>query len=695
MTVEIPSIKDYLLRLVQERKYLDAYTIAINVPDKVFLSREDRKISEDQKISEDRKIPENLRVKYQILGACSYFLGKYIDSWYWYSLLNDQTNIQHVKKNLLSLFEDKYTVRMLCNWMDSASLINEWSRMVPEHANFTLTTDSHADYTVVLNATDQVIQPKKTMVFRMEPHMERAPGLWGNWSTPKSMDYLHFQSHENQPNMGEWWLDLNYKELELLDYITPKTKSISAIVSTKYQDPGHILRLDFLKFVDEMTITDPLNGLPIDVYGNGNRFHLSNYCGALPNRNKLDGLLPYRYTIAVENQAIPNYFTEKVIDGLLSGCLVFYWGCPNILDYFPGAIIPIDFSNKAQALKEILHAIETDLWSRSLSAIDKARKLILTKLSFGSRIHNLIIRDQLEQNFGKEMSYVWDLYQEYGHIRCEKNLEEVFQYLGIKCNQTSIENTIPKIEMSNEDRSSANYFFEINNFKVTLYKFDLPKAKVVNLDSRPDRWKTVKQLMPLGLQYERFSAVDGRTLKMTDELKHLFRDNDFGFRQGVVGCALSHLELWRSVTDQPLLILEDDIEFAPCFEIKLHSILKTAPPFWDVLFIGHHLLKEHITDHRDPYNLPYWEDMLKYSVPNRISWVGTFGYLVSPAGARKLVEFVETHGIQHGVDYLMQLRFPHLAAYGCRPMLVYSEYVQPGMTVDTDIQFNGKAIGEN
>ena len=37
----------------------------------------------------------------------------------------------------------------------------------------------------------------------------------------------------------------------------------------------------------------------------------------LPPLNKNAGILPYRYTIAVENNAEINYFTEKIIDGIV------------------------------------------------------------------------------------------------------------------------------------------------------------------------------------------------------------------------------------------------------------------------------------------------------------------------------------------------------------------------------------------
>jgi len=51
-----------------------------------------------------------------------------------------------------------------------------------------------------------------------------------------------------------------------------------------------------------------------------------------------------QFSIIVENSRYRNYFTEKIIDSFLSKTIPFYWGCPNINDYFDGRGI-IKFDN--------------------------------------------------------------------------------------------------------------------------------------------------------------------------------------------------------------------------------------------------------------------------------------------------------------------------------------------------------------
>jgi hypothetical protein len=40
------------------------------------------------------------------------------------------------------------------------------------------------------------------------------------------------------------------------------------------------------------------------------------------------------YSVAVESSSETNYFTEKLIDCLITKTIPIYWGCPNISDFF-------------------------------------------------------------------------------------------------------------------------------------------------------------------------------------------------------------------------------------------------------------------------------------------------------------------------------------------------------------------------
>jgi hypothetical protein len=55
--------------------------------------------------------------------------------------------------------------------------------------------------------------------------------------------------------------------------------------------------------------------------------------GLIPNDDKIN-LFNSMFSIAVESSYEKNYFTEKLIDCLLTKTVPIYWGCPNISDFF-------------------------------------------------------------------------------------------------------------------------------------------------------------------------------------------------------------------------------------------------------------------------------------------------------------------------------------------------------------------------
>ena len=103
-------------------------------------------------------------------------------------------------------------------------------------------------------------------------------------------------------------------------------------------DPGHVRRIDFLRFLDDQDVE-------LDIYGspeNGFRHWRS----PTPPRDKGVALLPYRYYFDAENNSAPNFYTEKIVDCLLAETLCFYWGCPNLDSFFdPRAFIRLELED--------------------------------------------------------------------------------------------------------------------------------------------------------------------------------------------------------------------------------------------------------------------------------------------------------------------------------------------------------------
>ena len=108
------------------------------------------------------------------------------------------------------------------------------------------------------------------------------------------------------------WVDGN-----VVDNTFPKTKTCSLIASEKQDLQGHKLRHQIVAWVRK-------KGSDVDVLGRG----------FAPFGLKQEGLLPYHYSVVIENVQETDYFTEKLLDCLLCNTLPIYWGAPNIGDYF-------------------------------------------------------------------------------------------------------------------------------------------------------------------------------------------------------------------------------------------------------------------------------------------------------------------------------------------------------------------------
>ncbi|WP_152097269.1 glycosyltransferase family 25 protein [Lacipirellula parvula] len=114
----------------------------------------------------------------------------------------------------------------------------------------------------------------------------------------------------------------------------------------------------------------------------------------------------------------------------------------------------------------------------------------------------------------------------------------------------------------------------------------------INLDRRPDRWKEfIDQLSAIEWPFadvQRFRAIDGDRVGSPDWVQ---------CGNGAWGCFMSHLRiLEEALLDgvTSLLILEDDLCFAPDFRQRAMEFLGRVPSNWDGLLLGgQHLMRPH------------------------------------------------------------------------------------------------------
>jgi hypothetical protein len=280
-------------------------------------------------------------------------------------------------------------VLLMCNWCSSQELVNNWKKMSEDNnsrwKDMEVVAEEPCDFYCIINRPplNAKFDPAKTIIFRMEPYMEKDERQWGDFTKPNVKDYKFVGYHDVHYNNNEWHLSLTYQQLLSPQPIT-KThdKILSTILSDKYKDPGHIKRVDFVKYIE--------NKMNVDVYGS-NKFLWKNYKGSLPMYQKDESLLPYKYGFNVENHSIKNYYTEKLIDGILSETLMFYSGCYNVRDYIDErAFVYLELSNFTNDFNLIKKAMEEDWYTQRLPYIKEAKKKILNELQFYPRLYNII-----------------------------------------------------------------------------------------------------------------------------------------------------------------------------------------------------------------------------------------------------------------------------------------------------------------
>jgi len=124
----------------------------------------------------------------------------------------------------------------------------------------------------------------------------------------------------------------------------PKTKLVSMIYSGKNFMEGHKLR-------HQIAATIPA----ADRFGHG---------AGKPLICKSEGLADYQFSVVIENDRAPNYFTEKLLDCFALGTIPVYWGCPNIGDFFDAAgILTLDkaISSDMRPYPDFVEAAERNL----------------------------------------------------------------------------------------------------------------------------------------------------------------------------------------------------------------------------------------------------------------------------------------------------------------------------------------------
>ena len=241
--------------------------------------------------------------------------------------------------------------------------------------------------------------------------------------------------------------------------------------------------------------------------------------------------------------------------------------------------------------------------------------------------------------------------------------------------------------------NSIPFFHHRGNIKIAVDnnrpKFVLPEkgfassineAFVINLDRRVDRYNSFKEHHSyMENRIVRYSACDGLKLELTPEIKHLFRNNDFKWKKAVVGCAVSHNNLWSLLSKKDdsysYLILEDDVRFHPQWLQIWEQASKMIPADADIIYLGGILppnkaaFATAIEQVNDFFVKIKENDVFHPGVKRKYFHSCNYSYILFARGAKKIQKIIEEKGIFTSGDHMIVNHMDTLNIYFTRPIV--------------------------
>ena len=290
-------------------------------------------------------------------------------------------------------------------------------------------------------------------------------------------------------------------------------------------------------------------------------------------------------------------------------------------------------------------------------------------------LKNMIFyKEQLENDNSKDIialfTNVDKLY--FKHKMQDETVSQIWKILYNK------RTTILKSQLTDKKINAA--FINTTNF-----------IKIINLVRHEDRKAAITQkLLDAKVEKEKYQfmeATDGKLLQPNFGIKQLFRNNDFNYCKKDIGVTLSHIQIWKQLLSDSendyYVILEDDItlckKFNKAIMVLHHEFLEK-----EVIFLGYHMQK----NIRDKLGVVYNEtnvlvkDIKIEKFVKKIYFGGTFSYSINKMGAKKMLDAINTNGIQCTIDGFIK-NTTEVECYESRPQLVFSKWTDTEAIIDS------------
>tara|TARA_R110000824_G_scaffold104379_3_gene247825 strand:- start:4743 stop:5378 length:636 start_codon:yes stop_codon:yes gene_type:complete len=189
---------------------------------------------------------------------------------------------------------------------------------------------------------------------------------------------------------------------------------------------------------------------------------------------------------------------------------------------------------------------------------------------------------------------------------------------------------------------------------------DLDAIYCINLERRPDRWESFKQVWsPYDLKISKFSAVDAQDLMYE---KGEYANHSHFHNLGSLGCTLSHIQVLERALyskQKEILILEDDA--VPCedFVGRFNTAYSELPDDYQFCYVG----GSNITP---PEKLTGHVGIAKNTK-------STAGYLIKTALAPTIIQFVKAQMFNAAIDEVYAAAQQQLPIHIFTPRLIHQE----------------------
>lgn len=250
-------------------------------------------------------------------------------------------------------------IKLFSNYDSSEVLLKRFYDNYQIDDLITYTLNDDYDVAVLFNKTHERLKPNVKVI-----GIVQEPSWSPCWSGHNFDNYDHLLVHDatlfNIPDnviIHElpslmWYHDHTHRSFFNGTEQMVKKKSLSMIVSGINMGVGNYSKR--INLLNEILKSD----LDIDIFGKGLNINDSRYKGQV--ENKFTGLLPYKYSIAIENSNEKNYLTEKFIDCFLSNTTPIYNGAPNVNDIYSDKSYKLLDLESPTIINDIKNIIESD-----------------------------------------------------------------------------------------------------------------------------------------------------------------------------------------------------------------------------------------------------------------------------------------------------------------------------------------------